>query len=48
MEIQQIIGVVLLATYVRRRERQLRAQAMSTEDRARARALLDGTGYEEK
>ena len=43
-----VIGVVLLATYVRRRERQLRAQAMSTEDRARARALLDGTGYEEK
>lgn len=43
-----LIGIVLLATYLRRRERQLRAQAMSTEDRARARALLDGTGRGEK
>ncbi len=42
-----MIGAVLLATYVRRRERQLRAQAMSNEDRARARALLDGSGHGE-
>ena len=43
-----LIGIVVLATYLRRRERQLRTQAMSTEDRARARALLDGTGRGEK
>lgn len=42
-----VIGVVLLVTYLRRRERQLRAQAMSAEDRARAQALLDGTRHEE-
>ncbi len=42
-----VIGIVLLATYLRRREHQLRAQGMSAEDRARARKLLDGTGHEE-
>jgi cytochrome c-type biogenesis protein CcmH len=36
-----VVGAVLLATYVRRREQKLRAQAMSVEDRARARSLLD-------
>ena len=41
-----VVGAVLLATYVRRRETKLRGQTMSPEDRARARSLLDGSERE--
>lgn len=41
-----VVGAVLLATYVRRRETKLRGQSMSAEDRARARSLLDDSERE--
>ena len=43
-----VVGGVFLATYLRRRDRKLHAQVMSEDERARARALLDGTADREK